>query len=128
MDVGGGGSAYTGTAIQYLLPHNNDEFTFYADKRMKFLIPFGLTNNTLPTSTNACTSMDNSLFHPFTITLTQKHMPSVLKYDSSVSPIKPTNFAPYLALGYSDLFNASADTALTQLQMEFSATLYYKDA
>lgn len=128
LNLGGTSSNYTGTALNYVAPHNNDQFKFFCDKKMKFLKPFGFTNNTTPTTSNAITGMDTTLFHPFKIVLTQKQLPAVLCYDATDDGNFPTNFSPYIALGYSDLLNYSADTASTQLAMEFNATLYFKDA
>lgn len=128
LNIGGTSGTYDGTVLNYLSPHNNEMFQWFADKRMKFLKPFGQTSNGAPSATNAITGMDNSLFHPFTITLTGKHLPSVLKYDQTESTNNPVNFAPYLSLGYCDLLNNSADVLLTQLGMSFVATLYYEDA
>lgn len=128
LNLGGTSGTFDGTVLNYLAPHNNEMFKFFADKRMKFLKPFGQTSNGAPSSTNAITGMDNSLFHPFTITLTQKHLPSVLQYDVTESTNNPVNFAPYLSLGYCDLLNNSADVLLTQLGISFVSTLYYEDA
>lgn len=128
LDIGGSSSTFTGTALDFVIPHNSDMYQIYADKKMKILKPFGFTNNATPTSTNAITSFNNSMFHPFVITLTQKQLPAVLKFDESESINYPVNFAPYIALGYSDLLNKTPDTLNTQLAMEFVSTLYYEDA
>lgn len=128
LDAGGTSTTFSGTAIQWCLPHNNDEFKFFADKRMKILKPFGYTNSTTPTNATDITSFNSSMFRPFVITLTQKHMPAVLNFDDSLSVYYPTNFSPYMALGYCDLLNKAADVVNTRLGMEFTATLYYEDA
>lgn len=128
LDVGGTSSQFSGSAINWVTPHNSDMFQFFADRRMKILKPFGWTNNSSPTSSNAITSFNNTMFHHFKITLTSKHLPGVLKFDDNESANYPVNFAPYLALGYCDLLNKSADTTSTQVAMEFVSTLYYEDA
>lgn len=128
LDSGGNSNNFTGSAMNWVQPHNNDLFTFFADKKMKFLKPFGTTNNPVPSATTAITGMDNSLFHPFRIVLTQKQLPALFHYDQVDNLSYPTNFAPYLSLGYCDLLNSSPDTTTTQLSMQFNATLYYKDA
>jgi hypothetical protein len=128
LDLGGTSTNFTGTPMNYVTPHNNDQFMMFADKRMKILKPWGYVSNSSVTQANAVASFNSSIFHPFTITLTQKHLPAQLKYDDSESSSYPVNFAPYLALGYCDLLNASPDTSVTQLAMEFCATLYYEDA
>lgn len=128
LNLGGTGNNFTGTALNWVSPHNNEQFTFYADKKFVVQKPFGFTNNTTPSSTNAITGMDKTLFHPFKIVLTQKQLPAVLQYDQGDSLSYPTNFAPFMALGYCDLMNKTPDTSSTQLVMEFNATLYYKDS
>jgi len=128
LNLGGTGNSFTGTALNWVSPHNKEQFTFFADKKMTFMKPFGNTNNGTPSTSNAITGMDKSLFHPFKIVLTQKHLPAILQYDQGDSLAYPTNFAPYLALGYCDLMNRTPDSTTTQLAMEFNATLYYKDA
>lgn len=127
LSLGGNSFNYTGTAMNWVTPHNNDQFQFFADRKMTILKPFGYTNNAIPSSTVAITGMDKSLFHPFKIVLTKKHLPAVFKYDQTDSSSYPCNFNPKLALGYSDLLNAAADIATTQLAMSFCCTLYYKD-
>lgn len=128
LNLGGTSATFAGSPLDWCSPHNSETFIWYADKKMRIMKPYGYTNNTLPGSTNAITGMDNSLFHPFTITLTQKQLPAVLKYDQGDSLSYPTNFAPYIGLGYADLLNNSPDITTTQLAMTFNCTLYFKDA
>ena len=128
LNLGGTSSTFTGTQMNWVSPHNNEQFKFFADKKMVIMKPFGYTNNATPSTSNAITGMDKSLFHPFKIVLTSKDLPAVLQYDQTDSLAYPTNFSPYISLGYCDLLGATADTSTTQLQMEFNATLYYKDA
>lgn len=128
LDAGGVSTTFTGTAMQWLLPHNNDEFKFFADKRMKILKPFGYTNSATPTNSTDITSFNRSMFHPFNITLTDKHLPATLHFDDSLSVYYPANFSPFLALGYCDLLNKSPDVVNARLCMEFASTLYFEDA
>lgn len=129
LNLGGTSTNFTGTAMNYITPHNNDLFRFFMDKKMIFMKPFGVTNNVgVPSATTSMTSMDKSLFHPFKLVLTKKHLPAVLSYDTTDNANYPTNFAPKMSLGYCDLLNYNPDTVPVQLGMEFCATLYYKDA
>lgn len=129
LNNGGTSLTFDGTVNRWLSPHNNDQFTFFADRRMKLLKPYGYSNvGAIASATNAMTSMDKSLFHPFVITINYKKLPAWLKYDLVESSTYPTNFAPYLGLGYCDLMGAAADTTSTQLQLSYDATLYFKDA
>lgn len=128
LDLGGTSGSFDGTPINFNAPHNNDMFIFYADKRFKILKPYGYTNTTTPSTTVTLSSVDNSMYHPFTITLTRKHLPSVLKFDATEDANFPINFAPYFSLGYCDLLNNSADAIITQVGASYVATLYYEDA
>ena len=128
LDAGGTSQTFDGTVTRYELPHNTDQFRFYADKKFRVLKPFGYTNTLGTSSTTAIASMDKSMYHPFTITIPASKMPKMLKYDSTLSANYPTNFAPYLSLGYCDLMTYGPDVTPTQLGMSFTSTLYYKDA
>lgn len=127
LELGGVPVQYTGTTMNYLSPHNSSLFKFYADKRMKILKPYGLTNALTPSASNEITGMSSSMFHPFTITIPASKMPSTLRFDETLSG-NPTNFAPYISVGYSDLLGFTADTTVTQIELCFCSTLYYKDA
>lgn len=128
LETGGSGATFTGTPLNYLQPVNRDQFQIFADRRMKILKPFGYTNSSSPMFDTAMQSVDGSIFRPFTIVLTQKHMPAYLKFDHTDSPSYPVNFAPYLACGYCDLLNSTPDVTNTQLSITFTSTLYFKDA
>lgn len=128
LNLGGTSSNFTGTAMNWVSPHNKEQFIFFADRKMIIQKPFGTTNNSSPTTSNAITGMDKSLFHPFKIVLTKKHLPAIFQYDQADNLSYPTNFAPYMALGYCDLMGKSPDSTTNQLVMEFNSTLYYKDA
>lgn len=128
LDLGGTSGTFDGTVINFNSPHNNDMFNFYADRRIKMLKPYGYTNTGTPSTTITLTGVDSSMYHSFTITLTQKHLPAVLKFDQSEDYNFPINFAPYFSLGYCDLLGNSADALLTQVGCAYTATLYYEDA
>lgn len=127
LDHGGSPSYFDGFAVNWLDKTNTSQHTFFKDMKFKMLKPFGQLNTS--TLANSIVSMDNSLFRPFTITLTKKHLPAKFNYDeNSGGGTYPTNFAPYLALGYANAMNYAPDTSITQLRMMFDSTLYYKDA
>jgi len=129
LEEGDGTSGqFTGQAIQYVRPHNKDQFTFFADKKWTIQKPWGLTNNVTPTVSNAITCMNSTMFRPFTITLGPKQLPAKLIYDQTDDTNYPVNFAPQLALGYCDLLGAGADTSTTQIKMEYEVSLFYKDS
>jgi len=64
-----------------------------------------------------------------TVKLTDKHLPAVLKYDTSTqsaSSFDPTNFAPFFVVG---CYNKSGTvTTYTPLSVFWTSTLRYKDA
>jgi len=126
LDIGGSATPFTGQTIQYNMPHNTDLFKWYADKKHVIYKPRGLTNTLSGTSDIA--SMHSSLYKPFTITIPASKMPSQLRYDDSYSTNNPVNFAPLISIGYCDLLGYAPDTTVTQINMTFVATLYYKDA
>ena len=128
LDVGGTSSSFTGSAIQFEYPHNNDQFKFYMDKKFKMLKPWGYTNTLGTSATSAITSFNSTMYVPFKLTIPASKMPKMLKYDSTLSTSYPTNFAPFMALGYCNLENYSADVTPTQMAMEWCSTLYFKDA
>lgn len=128
LDLGGDGTNFTGAALDFVSPHNKDAFYFYADKKTKMLKPYGYTNNI--SSSTSMSDIPSNLFYPFTITIRpgSNGFPATLKYDNaSGSNQYPTNFAPYLAMGYCNLLNFSPDVIDAQVSMEFISTLYYED-
>lgn len=128
LDLGGTALIFDGTLIRYTLPTNKEGFKFYHDKRHIMNKPFGYTDTLSTTSSNSITGFDNSMFIPFTITLTQKDLPATFKYDPQLSSAYPTNFAPFMALGYCNILGYGPDTLNPQIAMTFNSTLYYKDA
>ncbi|CAF3454663.1 unnamed protein product, partial [Rotaria socialis] len=128
LDNGSSSESYTGTARNWIQPHNEDQFKWFADKKFKILKPYGYTNIANgSTITPAIANMNTTLFHKFKITIPSSKMPASIRYDSTDSTSTPINFCPMLALGYSDLMNYSADTLTTQLGMSYRSTLYFKD-
>jgi len=128
LDFGGSSENYTGTALNWIAPHNDDQFRFFADKRFKILKPYGYTNTLqgLP-ATPAITDMNSSLFHKFKIVIPHTKLPATIKYDSTDSSNTPINFSPMITVGYSDLLGFAADTGTQQIGMAYRSTLYFKD-
>jgi len=124
---GGAPSNFTGALLDITRPHNNEEYIWYSDKRITFCKPFGVTNNSSPSVTADITAMDKSLVHFFSITLTQKQLPAILKYNEPAATF-PINFNPLMALGYAYASNAVPDLTNTKLGMSYSSTLYFEDA
>jgi len=114
---------FTGSLVDISRPKNTDVFTFYADRKHRFMKPYGLTGNPL----TPITSMHSSMVQFVTITLTEKHMPATLKF-SSTSNNYANNFLPLVALGYAYAQNQSPDISNLQLGISWTSTLYYKDS
>ena len=124
LQFGATNTTFTGALLDITRPQNTDLFTFFADKKHIFLKPYGINGTT---AAGNMTSSDKSLVKYFTITLTQKQLPAVLKYSGS-SSTNPSNFLPLLCVGYSYANNGSPDVATTQIGISYTSTLYYKDA
>ena len=124
LQNGSVGTTFTGALLDITRPKNTDLFTFYADKKHKFLKPAGLSYTGVA---SGITSMDKSMVQFVTITLTQKQLPAVLKYNGT-SATSPDNFLPLMALGYAYAQNDTPDGISTQLGISWTSTLYYKDA
>ena len=124
LQFGATNTSFTGALLDITRPQNTDQFTFFADRKHTFLKPYGINGTT---AAGNMTSSDKSLVKYFTITLTQKQLPAVLKYSGS-SSTNPSNFLPLLCLGYSYTNNGSPDVGTTQIGLSYTSTLYYKDA
>jgi len=124
LQFGATNRTFIGDLLDITRPQNTDLFTFFADRKHTFMKPLGLSN---ASTANSMSDVDKSLVKYFTITLTQKQLPAVLKYSGSSSTY-PTNFLPLICLGYAYASNYSPDTASTQIGMSYTSTLYYKDA
>jgi len=126
LDFGGVTAEYDGTINHHLAPHNKDLWTFIKDKRYVIQKPYGIMN--AGAAANADVSMQSvspTMFRPFTFTI--KKFPKQFIYDNSISATQPTNYSLYHAIGYTDLFNAAADTITQQIALSFTTTLYYTD-
>jgi len=52
----------------------------------------------------------------------------LLRYDSAVgSDVEPTNYAPFICLGYTFLDGTSPDTVSTNVSLSYDSVLTYED-
>lgn len=133
LDYGGNSSTFSTGPQDFQAPLNRELFKFHADKKWMMMKPNGFTEilnggGGTPGVTDTIISMDKSMYKPFKIVLTQKHMPSVLNYDNGLNGDYPLNFNPLMSLGYVHLLLTTMDVASPLIGMQFIATLYYEDA
>ena len=132
IEFGGTPVTYDGSVTRHLAPPNKDGFRIFKDKRMTMKKPYGYTatstNGAQANQAGSLLEIDSSLFRPFTIVLRPgKHLPRTMTYDEAESASYPNNSNPVVAIGYTDVFNAPADTTTTQITMSWCTTLYYTD-
>lgn len=132
LTTGAQGTTFTGAAIDFNKPANRDQFRIYADKKWIMNKPYGWTDQSVASgtasSTNSILAYSNTMYRPFTIVLTEKHMPAYLIYDESDSASYPVNFNPLLSIGYCHILNTPPDVTNPLIIGQFTATLYFKDA
>lgn len=120
LKKGNASSGFTGTVNDFLAPINSDAITKYYDK--KFYIRAPLVPGTL---TGDVSTSSSTKFFNIKLNLRKK----LLKYDSSNnSGLTPTNYTPWLIIGYCHLDSSNPDTVNTQINLNFTSTLDYQDA
>lgn len=119
-------SAFTGLLSDLYSPINNELFTVHHDKRFYLNQSFINAVGASPPSTVVTQDLKNTVKF---FNLNVKCKNKVLKYDPNVtSSIFPTNFAPFMVLGYAYADGSSPDTVTTRLGLQYDATLNYEDA
>lgn len=107
---------YDGNPIPALLDVNREMFRVHADKRIK------LANGYSPDTTQH--QQDPIRYRHFTIRI---KCPQTLEFEDSLDPEYPTNFAPFVALGFCYPENISPSTILTPVTASLYSYLSYKD-
>lgn len=121
---GGATAPFSGLISDITSPVNTDVFTVHYDKVM-YLNQSSLINFGTPTNTAVASNTAN-LVRFFNINLKCKNKD--LKYDDDInSGLHPTNYYPFLCLGYSYMDGSTADTLTQKLGMEFTSHLSYED-
>lgn len=111
--------AFTGSVLDYYSEINTDVVTCHYDRKFYIRSPY------VP-STNSGDNSTVGSIRFFKIRLPVKS--KTFKYDSAVnSGLSPTNYNPFLILGYCHLDNATPDTVQTQINLNFSTTLKFQD-
>lgn len=125
LKKGGTSVAFTGVLSDLTAPINNDLFTVHHDKLMYLKQDMIIQNGTV--SNDWVMGDVSKLIRFFNISVKCKN--KLLKYEDGISGgIYPTNFYPFLLLGYSYLDGSAPDVITTPLGLEFTSTLRYEDA
>lgn len=124
LKKGGTSTAFTGVLSDLTAPINTDLFTVHHDKLMYLKQDMIIQNGSV---TNNWLSSDVSkLIRFFNISVKCKNR--LLKYEDGISSgVYPTNFYPFLLLGYAYLDGSAPDVVATPLGLEFTSCLKYED-
>jgi hypothetical protein len=119
-------TAFEGYLQDIYAPINTQVFTVHSDRRFYLrqdnLLPIGAS----PPSTNLSQDVSNTVKF-FNINVKCKNR--LLRYDEDVgSDLLPSNFGPFLLLGYSYLDGSAPDSLDTKVGLSYDATFNYEDA
>lgn len=125
LKKGGTTTGFTGKISDLYAPVNTDLFTVHYDKVFNLSQSYTFLPSTTGAGNEVSIAQDKSVkFFNKTIKLKNK----ILKYDSTWGGgLLPSNYGPFLCMGYSYLNGTSGDTVNTQLGMTFISTLQYED-
>lgn len=126
LKKGGVTTGFSGTISDLYAPINSDFVIKYYDKVMYLPTPLSYAG-TGTTNVNTLGSFDISKTVKF-FNINLKLRNKLLKYDSTISNLLPTNYSPVFLLGYVHLDNTSPDIVSTQVSCAFDASLLYEDA
>lgn len=126
LKKGGTTTTFSGLLSDIYAPINTDVFTVHHDKKFYLNQSYVNAQGAAPPSTILAQDIRNTVKF---FNLSVKCKNKILKYDNNVSSdLLPTNFAPFLILGYAYLDGSSADTLSTNLGLQYISTLNYEDA
>lgn len=116
---------FTGSIQDLYSDINRDVVTVYYDKVYYLDMPAIIsTAGTTSVNTQVAEQLRTTTrFFSKTFNLKNK----LIKYDDTISPNDPTNYAPVLLVGYAHLNGSAADVANTQLGLQFCNNVYYED-
>lgn len=111
---------FTGLVADFYSPINTDAITCHYDRKFYIQSPYVPGTNSGDNTTTGSTKF-------FNINIPVKS--KMFKYDSSVgSGLTPTNYNPWLIIGYCHLDASNPDTVTTQIQLNCGINLTYQDA
>lgn len=126
LKKGGTTTNFSGVLSDLHAPINRDVFTCHADK--KFYLKQEYINAIGPSVPSQYVTQDISKAIKF-FNIPVKCRNRLLKYDTSISSgLYPTNFSPFMVLGYCYLDGSAADTLSTNLGLNYDSTFTYEDA
>lgn len=126
LKKGGTTTTFSGILSDINAPINTDVFTVHHDRKFYLNQSYVNATGVSPPSTVLSQDIKNTVKF---FNLTVKCKNKVLKYDEDVSSdLLPTNFAPFLLLGYSYLDGSTPDTLSTNVGLQYISTLNYEDA
>lgn len=119
-------TAFSGLLQDLYAPINTDVFTVHYDKRFNLSQSYINSQGASPPSTFFAQDISNTVKF-FNIKVKCKNR--LLKFDEDVgSDILPSNFAPFILLGYSYLDGSSADALDTKVGLCYDSILNFEDA
>lgn len=125
LKKGGTTTAWTGVLSDLNAPVNTDEFTVHAERKFYLSQSNIQSSGASAPSARLVTDLRNTMAF-FNINLKCKN--KKLMYDGTVgSDLQPTNWAPFILLGYCWLDGSSPDTLSTNLQMEYGVDFRFED-
>lgn len=126
LKKGGTTSTFSGLLQDLYAPINTDVFTVHYDKRFNLSQSYINSQGVTPPSTYFSQDISKTVKF-FNINVRCKNR--LLKFDEDVgSDIQPSNFAPFLLLGYSYLDGSAADVLDTKVGLCYDSTFIYEDA
>lgn len=109
---------YDGSAIRHFYSINKDDFTVHADKRIKLASSYGAISS-------QHSADDTRRFAHFDIKI---KCPKHLIFEDSLDPNYPTNFAPFVCMGFTSPDDTGTFTVTTPIIGNMHASLVYEDS
>lgn len=124
LKKGGTTTNFTGVLSDLNAPINRDVYTVHVDK--KYYLKQDFLNVSGPSPPSQIISQDISkTIKFFNFNIKCKKM---MRFDNNItSGTYPTNFAPFMLLGYSYLDGSAPDTLSTNLGLNYSSTFSFED-
>lgn len=127
LKKGGTTTGFTGALRDLYAPINTDAFTKHYDRIMYLTQDAVISpNGTANPGINAISSDVRKTIKFFNINVRCKK--KLLKYDSNITSLTPTNWAPFLVLGYCYLDGSTIDTISTKVGLQYDSIFNYEDA
>lgn len=126
LKKGGTTTAFAGNLQDIYAPINRDVFTVHHDRKFYLRQDFINTVGASPPSTTIAQDISKTVKF---FNLSVKCRGRILKYDEDVgADISPSNFGPFLLLGYSYLDGSTPDVISTKVGLCFDSMFTYEDA